>query len=54
MIPGLVLKSVGITLTHCNSEQMLFVGVVVYWARDLVQHFLYLALGIPETCNGTS
>lgn len=53
MIPGLVLNPVGIKLTHCNFEQILFVGVVVYWTRGLVQHSLCLALGTPETCNGT-
>lgn len=29
MIPGLVLNPVGIKLTHCNFEQIVFVGVVV-------------------------
>lgn len=31
MIPGLVLAPVGIKLTHCNFEWILFVGVMVYW-----------------------
>lgn len=53
MIPGLVLDPVGIRLTHCNFELILFVGGVVYWSRASVQHILYLALGIPETCSGT-
>lgn len=29
MIPGPVLNPVGIKLTHCNFEQILFLGVVV-------------------------
>lgn len=53
MIPGLVLNPVGIKLTHCNFEQILFVVVVVYWTRGLVQHILHLALGTPETCSDT-
>lgn len=42
IIPGLVLNPVGIKLTHCNFEQILFVGVG-YWTRGLVYHVLFLA-----------
>lgn len=58
MMPDLVLKPVGIKLTHCNFEQIEFIktrGVEgAYCIRGLFQHIVYLALGIPETCNDAS
>lgn len=43
MIPDLVLKPVGIILTHCNFEQIEFIEARGVERVCLFQHILYLA-----------